>query len=45
MKIIITGGSASGKSANAEKIICKYAKNKLYLATIFFNYGNNFKII
>ena len=34
MKIIITGGSASGKSANAEKIICKYAKNKLYLATM-----------
>ena len=34
MKIVITGGSASGKSANAEKIICKYAKNNLYLATM-----------
>lgn len=34
MKIVITGGCASGKSANAEKIICKYAKDKLYLATM-----------
>lgn len=34
MKIIITGGSASGKSSHAERIICKYAKDKLYLATM-----------
>ncbi len=34
MKIVITGGSASGKSAYAEQIICKYATKKLYLATM-----------
>lgn len=34
MKIVITGGSASGKSAHAENIICKYAQKRLYLATM-----------
>lgn len=34
MKIVITGGSASGKSAHAEQIICKYTESKLYLATM-----------
>lgn len=34
MKIVVTGGSASGKSSNAENILCKYAQKKLYLATM-----------
>lgn len=34
MKIVITGGSASGKSAHAEHIICKYTEKRLYLATM-----------
>lgn len=35
MLIVITGGSASGKSAHAERILCAHTANKrLYLATM-----------
>lgn len=35
MLIVITGGSASGKSAHAEDMICRYAPaSRLYLATM-----------
>lgn len=35
MLILVTGGSASGKSSHAEKIICKFeCENRAYIATM-----------
>lgn len=35
MLILVTGGSASGKSAHAERLLCEYAAgSRLYLATM-----------
>lgn len=36
MRIVVTGGAASGKSAHAERILCHHTpqKNRLYVATM-----------
>ena len=36
MQIVVTGGAASGKSAHAERILCKYSQknSRLYVATM-----------